>query len=126
MRVNTLPCPVNPPSFMQGIIGYHVAEKPRSFGKSSEFPNQIVCREIRDLRREPVKTLPLAMNQYPLNTRSRIYLHGFITVALVCAIGHGDILFSPISDFTGHRLVAITLAISAIVIGPPIISSVIS
>ena len=66
-----------------------------------------------------------AEKSHSLNTWTRVYLHGLIAFVAIYAIAYVVTLLVPVFDFTGNRVVAITLSILAILLGPPLIGSLI-
>jgi uncharacterized membrane protein len=56
---------------------------------------------------------------------TRIYLHGVIAFVAIGAIGYVASLLLPVFDFTGNRLLAIALATTVIIVGPPVVGSII-
>jgi hypothetical protein len=60
-------------------------------------------------------------SKHSLSTWTRICVHGLIAFAVICAGAYVVTLLAPIFDFTGNRLLAITLSIVAILAGPPLL-----
>jgi uncharacterized membrane protein len=64
-------------------------------------------------------------SKHSLNMWTRICLHGLIAFAVICAVAYVVTLLAPIFDFTGNRALAIILSIVAILVGPPLLGSII-
>lgn len=63
--------------------------------------------------------------KHSLNTWTRVFVHGLIAFIVICAVAYVVTLLAPIFDFTGNRPVAIILSIVAILVGPPLLGSII-
>lgn len=64
-------------------------------------------------------------SKHSLNTWTRVYLHGLIAFILIYVVAYLVALLLPVFDFTGNRGVAIAAAITAILLGPPLVGSII-
>jgi hypothetical protein len=65
------------------------------------------------------------VSEHSLSTWTRVYLHGLIAFVLIYAVAYVVTLLVPVFDFTGNRPLAITLSLVAILVGPPLIGSLI-
>lgn len=63
--------------------------------------------------------------EHSLGTWTRVYLHGVIAFVVIYAIAYVVTLLVPVFDFTGNRPLAITISILAILVGPPLVGSLI-
>ncbi len=64
-------------------------------------------------------------SKHSLNTWTRVYLHGFIAFVVIAVIAYAVMLLVPVFDFTGSVPVAIALSMVAILVGPPLVGSLI-
>ncbi|TWT85130.1 hypothetical protein CA13_66120 [Planctomycetes bacterium CA13] len=64
-------------------------------------------------------------SKHSLDTWARVYLHGLIAFVLIFAIAYLVTLLLPVFDFTGNRLLSIVVTVFAILVGPPMVGSVI-
>lgn len=62
---------------------------------------------------------------HSLNNWARIYLHGFIAFLVIYVLAYVVTLLVPVFDNFGNRPLAIVLSIMAILVGPPLVGSVI-
>ena len=64
-------------------------------------------------------------DEHILSTWARVYLHGLVVLIGFCVIAYGVTLLLPMFDFIGHRGLATLLAIAVILLGPPLVGSIV-